>query len=380
MNSCYNGVVLTYQFARRIRERGERRMAVKYQVLADSLRADLIRNSGQKGYKLPTEQELSQRYQLSRQTVRHALRLLEEEGLIHRRQGSGSYTTGLLPGAPPKQIAVVTSFMDDYIFPAILHDASDVFARQGYSTAVYATRNHVGLEREILLRLIEEPVSGLLVEGSKTALPTPNEDLYQRLRQTGMPMVFLHGAYSQLSGVPCVADDNYGGGYRLARHLTGRGHREIAGLFKSDDVQGPQRYHGAVSALRDAGLAIQDSRFAWYDTEDRRRLLEERDDRLLLAFLQKRLQGATAVICYNDEIAFHLIRVLIDGGIRVPEDVAVVSFDNSYLSQLGPVPITSLSHRSRMGRAAAEQMIGLLRGEPAHSKFLEWELVVRSSG
>lgn len=64
----------------------------------------------------------------------------------------------------------------------------------------------------------------------------------------------------------------------------------------------------------------------------------------------------------------------------MPEEVAVVSFDNSYLSQLGPVPITSLSHRSRMGRVAAEQMIGLLQREPARSRALEWELVVRSSG
>lgn len=352
----------------------------KYQLLADRLREDLLRNSGQPGWKLPTELELVQQFRLSRQTVRHALRLLEEEGLIQRRQGSGSYATGLLPGAAPRQIAVVTSFLDDYIFPAILHDASDVFSRQGYSTAVYATENQVSVERDILLRLLEEPVSGLLVEGSKTALPTPNADLYQRLRRAGTPMVFLHGAYGELAGVPCVADDNYGGGYQLARYLTSKGHREIAGIFKSDDVQGPQRYHGAVSALRDAGFFIRDGRFAWYDTEDRRRLLEEKDPRLLVDFLQKRLEGASAVICYNDEIAYHLIQILLETGLRVPEEVAVVSFDNSYLSQISPVPITSLSHRSRMGRVAAEQMAELLRGEAAHSRSLDWELMVRASG
>lgn len=355
-------------------------MAMKYQLLADRLREELARNSGQTGYKLPTEQELSRQYRLSRQTVRHALRLLEEEGLIHRRQGSGSYATGLLPGETSRQIAVVTSFLNDYIFPAILHDASDVFSRQGYSTAVYATENQVGTEREILLRLLEKPVSGLLVEGSKTALPTPNADLYQRLRQTGTPMVFLHGAYAGLDGVPCVADDNFEGGYQLARYLTDRGRREIAGIFKSDDAQGPQRYHGVVSALRDAGLPIQDRRFAWYDTEDRRRLLEEEDGRLLEGFLQTRLGDAAAVICYNDEIAYHLIQALLEAGRQVPEEVAVVSFDNSYLSQLGPVPITSLSHRSRMGRVAAEQIIELLQGGTARSRFLEWELVARSSG
>lgn len=258
-------------------------MGMKYQLLADRLREDLARNGGQAGYRLPTEQELAQQYRLSRQTVRHALALLEEEGLIQRRQGSGSYATGLLPGETPRQIAVVTSFLDDYIFPAILHDASDAFSRQGYSTAVYATENRVGTERQILLGLLEKPVGGLLVEGSKTALPTPNMDLYQRLLQSGTPVIFLHGAYAGLDGVPCVADDNYGGGYQLVRYLADRGHREIAGIFKSDDVQGPQRYHGVVSAMRDAGMNIQDGRFAWYDTEDRFHLLENGDHRCSFA-------------------------------------------------------------------------------------------------
>lgn len=263
-------------------------MASKYQLLADRLREELARNSGRPGYKLPTEQELSRQYHLSRQTVRHALALLAEEGLIQRRQGSGSYATGLLPGEAPRQIAVVTSFLDDYIFPAILHDASDVFSHHGYSTAVYATENRVSTEREILLSLLENPVSGLLVEGSKTA-------------------------------------------------------------------------------LRDGGWSIQDRRFAWYDTEDRSHLLKEEDNRLLKEFLHKRLGGATAVICYNDEIAYHLIQTLLDAGHPVPEEVAVVSFDNSYLSQLGPVPVTSLRHRSHMGRVAAEQILALLDGGTARS-------------
>ena len=355
-------------------------MAAKYQFLADQLRDELSRSSGQPGYKLPTEQELSRQYHLSRQTVRHALRLLEEEGLIQRRQGSGSYATGLPPGTAPHQIAIVASFLDDYIFPVILHDASDVFSRQGYSTAVYATGNQVGTERAVLLRLLEEPVSCLLVEGAKTALPTPNAGLYQRLLRAGTPVVFLHGACAGLDRVPCVADDNYGGGYKLARYLAGKGYREIAGIFKSDDIQGPQRYHGAVSAFRDAGLPIQDGRFAWYDTEDRRCLLEEQEESFLTEFLRRRLGDATAVICYNDEIAYRLIQALLAAGRRVPEDVAVVSFDNSYLSQLGPVPITSLSHRSRMGQEAAEQMVRLLQGEAVHSRSLEWDLIVRSSG
>lgn len=354
-------------------------MGTKYQHLANRLREEIARNGGQTGFRLPTEQELAREYRLSRQTVRHALQLLEEEGLIRRRQGSGSYATGLVPGEAPRQIAVVVPFLDDYIFPSILHDASDVFSAQGYSTAVYATENQVGAEREILLQLLEKPVSGLLIEGAKTALPTPNADLYQRLRQAGIPVVFLHGAYAELGRFPCVADDNYGGGCQLARYLVGKGHREIAGIFKCDDIQGPQRYFGVVTALRDAGLPIQDGHFSWYDTEDRSHL-PEKGGRLLEDFLRNRLGDSTAVVCYNDEIAYHLIQALQAEGRRVPEEVAVVSFDNSYLCQLGPVPITSLSHRSHMGRVAAEQVVELIRSGAAHSKYLEWNLVIRNSG
>lgn len=355
-------------------------MPSKYQRLAEQLRGELLQGGGRKGYKLPTELELAQRWQVSRQTVRHALGLLEEEGIIQRRQGSGSYATGRAPGALPRQIAIITSFLDDYIFPTILHDAQAVFAREGYATLVYATENQIRTERDILLKLLEEPVCGFLVEGTKTALPTPNLDLYQRLCQTGVPMVFLHGACAGVSGAPCVSDDNYGGGYRLARYLMEQGHREIAGLFKSDDIQGPHRYHGAVSAIRDAKLPIRDHRFAWYDTEDRRRMLEERDTRLISRFLQERLDGATAVVCYNDEVASLLIQELLAQGRKTPEDVAVVSFDNSYYSQIGPVPITSLRHKSRMGGVAAEQLIALLGGAAGQSKVLGWELVERASG
>ena len=78
-------------------------------------------------------------------------------------------------------------------------------------------------------------------------------------------------------------------------------------------------------------------------------------------------------------MAYPLIQALLSAGKRVPEDVAVVSFDNSYYSQMGPAPITSLRHRSRMGRAAAEQLLALLEGGTAQSKHLDWELVERAS-
>ena len=355
-------------------------MALKYRLLADRLREEIYVQGWKGGHKLPTEAELSASYSVSRQTVRRAIRILTEEGLVASRHGSGTYTTGMTQSAGTRQVAVVSSFLDDYIFPTVLHDAQNVFSRHGYSVLIFATENQVSREREILQTLLDRPVAGILVEGSKTALPSPNADLYQSLQRASVPMVFLHGAYAELSGIPCISDDNYGGGYKLARYLIDKGHRSIGGIFKSDDAQGPQRYYGCISAIRDRGLPIRDRSFCWYDTTDRAEMLSGGDGGMLRRFLTERLDGVTAVVCYNDEVAFLLIREMLSMGRRVPEDMAVVSFDNSYYSQVGPVHITSLWHRhSRMGQEAAEELMRILQGQPGVSRSLDWELMERAS-
>lgn len=354
-------------------------MASKYERLAQLLREELARLRAAGTTRMPSEAEIVQKYGVSRQTVRHALTLLEEEGLIEKRRGSGTYLKAS-EVTRSTQIAVVASYMNDYIFPNLLRDVQAVLASENYSVAVYATGNSVYEERKILQRLLQEPVAGILVEGAKTALPNPNLDLYERLVQQHTPMVFLHGVYPDLANAVCIGDDNFGGGYQLARHLIELGHQKIAGIFKSDDIQGPLRYQGCISALRDADMLQPDNQYFWYTTEDRLRLVEERNSELLRRFVQENARTCTAVVCYNDEIAFYLIKELLQAGIRVPEDMAVVSFDNSYYSELSTIPITSLGHESHaVGRAAASGLLNMLRGQPSDSQQLPWQLHRRES-
>ncbi len=355
-------------------------MAAKYVVLARLLREELAASGGKPGYRLPTEEALSRRYGMSRQTVRHALQLLVEDGIIEKRQGSGSYLSGSQSAAPPP-VAIIVTFVDDYIFPTVLHNAQQVFAQRGYPTMVYATENRVSREREILQQLLTEPLSGILVEGSKTALPCANADLYRALREKGVPVLFFQGSYWDLDEFPSVCDDNFDGGLQLARRLIGQGHRRVGGIFKCDDMQGPQRYHGLLTGLFQAGLTVEDAHFCWYDTEDRLALVNQEDAGFLRRFLKERLADVTAVVCYNDEIAHFLIRELLSLGRQVPQDVAVVSFDNSYYSQMEPVTITSLSHyQYKTGQVAAQELLALMHGEQPRSRLLDWRLMVRSSG
>lgn len=355
-------------------------MAAKYEQLASILKSELQQLRQQGTARLATEAELSARYHMSRQTVRHALKLLEEEGLIQRRQGSGSYLSGSCARVPRRQIAIITTFPDAPLCPTIVHDAQTRFTEAGYSTLVFATENRVIREREILTGLLEQEISAVLVEGSRTALPTPNGHLFEQLRENGIPVLFLHGVYGNLPGFPCLGDDNFGGGRQLTQYLLSRGHRRFAGIFKSDDIQGPQRYHGVVTTLLNAGISIQDACFFWYDTDDRAALLQNPRCDLLQNFIRHRMGDATAVVCHNDEIAHLLIRKLLEQGLRVPEDISVACFDDSFYSRIGPVPITALGHKSsRPGRAAAAMVLELLDGRTPRPVCLEWELNCRSS-
>ena len=97
-------------------------------------------------------------------------------------------------------------------------------------------------------------------------------------------------------------------------------------------------------------------------------------------YLEQILPGYTAVVCYNDEIASRLVAYLIKQGVRVPQDLAVVSFDNSQYSELAHPRITSLSHGSEnVGSTAAQLLIRLLQGESCQSQLVPWVLMEKES-
>ena len=357
-------------------------MAAKYENLADLLRQDVARIAAEGGDRLPTEHELAREYSVSRQTVRHALQLLEDEELIERRQGSGSYIRQDPNRNSMKQIAVITTFIDNYIFPTILHDVQSVFHSKGYSTLIYSTENEASEEREILLSLLKKDISAVLIEGSKTNFPTPNVDLFAEFRERKIPLLFMHGAYSNITDFPSIIDDNFGGGNQLGRYLLKRGCRNIGGIFKFDDIQGPSRYHGLLTALLESGAKVSDRFFCWYGTDERKSIMSGISNDHLEKFLAKAASEKTldALVCYNDEIASVAVKYLLARGCRIPEDIKIVSFDNSFYSQIGPVTITSLGHgKSRMGIEAAAMLLAIIDGKEPPSEKIRWELYQRAS-
>ena len=114
-------------------------MAIKYKWLAGRLREQLPDYTANGIHRLPTEAAISQRYKVSRQTVRQALSVLEQEGLIEKRQGSGSYITGRSRGED--RIDLLLSSDSAYLYPMLLHDIKKTLAAQGFSTTVHHAKH-----------------------------------------------------------------------------------------------------------------------------------------------------------------------------------------------------------------------------------------------
>jgi len=215
------------------------------------------------------------------------------------------------------------------------------------------------------------------VEGTKTGLPNPNIALYRQLMKKGVPLVFIHGCYEELSGTLYVMDDNAGGSRALVDYLYEKGHRRIAGVFKHDDIQGRQRFSGYMEAIQHHGLAFEDNDVLWYSTEQKERLL---NGDFAETWLNGILSRCSAVVCYNDEIAVRIVNYLTKRGRSVPEDLAVVSFDNSQYSEVSVPRISSLSHAQyNVGGLAAELLFRHIHRESCESKLVPWTLVEKES-
>lgn len=380
-------------------------MAIKYKWLVEQLR-EIISDSIQKGInKLPTEQELAVRYRVSRQTVRAALAVLEDEREIRRIKGSGAYITGLSSLEDRNIVGILIPDEQQYKYPALINDIRVALAAEGFSCKVYPTHNHVDQERQILQFLLKSPLRALIVEPVKSALPSPNTELYQRLIQRGTSILFLGCAYPQLSQIPVIYEDNLYGAGLLVQSLVEKGHSSIAGIFQMDDQRGLERYQGFLDAMQNQGLTVPDRNICWYTTQELDDFRQSQDISFLKKFLERIIPDCTAFICEDDFIAWLLWEELSLGqekkiathaslssslqstGFKTTSadhsfetTIALAAFNTSYLTTSGLLRATTLTHQTHQpGTLAAQMSINKLKGLPVSSQEVPWQLSLPKS-
>lgn len=332
----------------------------KYDILADTLREELKSAVWKAGQRFYSENQLCQKYNLSRQTVRQAISILTDEQLLSSVRGSGTYVTEHAVSSRHQQtrtIGIIVTYLSDYIFPVIIKELEKVFTAADYYVYIASTGNSVSQERKLLQAMLDKQVDGIILEPTKSALPNPNLDICRDLHAQGYPIICINSYYQGLN-LPLVALDDEKAGYIATSHLIDMGHTKLGAVLKSDDIQGHLRYSGFQKAILQKDAELMDERVFWYTTEDISGLDDDAEH------IVKRLDGCTAVLCYNDQIALRVIRMLMDQGINVPEDMSVVSIDDSRFAAIGIVPLTSVHNPAHeIGRVAAENLLSLIAGQ-----------------
>lgn len=351
----------------------------KYLAIKKDIQEKIERQDYALGSKIPSEAELRQQYSVSRHTIRQSLSELVNEGYLIKQQGSGTFVSDYfksdLKRNGKKTIGVITTYLSDYIFPSIIRGIEEELSKHGYSLMLSSTRNNVENERKSLESMINQNVDGLIVEPTKSNLMNPNLNYYLNLAERPTPLIMLNATYEELE-LPVVALNDEVAGKMATEHLIELGHTNIGIITKSDDLQGKNRFKGYLKALYDAKLSFYNDFILRYDTESKE------DIPYLIQNMLNTLELPTAFVCYNDEISVQLIKEIHNRGLKVPEDISVVSHDDSFYSTTLPtVKLTTVEHpKEELGRQAARAIVNAVeKGTKITSKIFEPRLIVRNS-
>ncbi|WP_219838328.1 GntR family transcriptional regulator [Paenibacillus sp. R14(2021)] len=371
--------------------------------------------------KIPSEKELMEQFEVSRITVANALVRLAEEGWIYRIPGRGSFvkeTTGFAQRNKPdftpasaaedhfqgramtlqpqndeaehstqlehaagrisrRMIGLIIPTLEDLFAVRLIAGVNEVLKEHGYHLYVVFSNNDIETEKKLILESIASGASGLIIFPSDAE--TYNEEILA-LKMRNYPFVLID---RYLAGVETnfVCTDGLEGAKLALHHLWELGHRDIA--ICSDTplptITVSDRINGYMEALKQLGAMINPSMILTDFEVDYTQINE---DHPLFRFIRNRM--ATAYITLNAKLGGYIFNIARQIGLKVPEDISILTFDNpspSYDESGFYTHISQSEHE--IGTDAADILINLLENRSPANKYSKIvkvpELVVRSS-
>lgn len=331
-------------------------------MIANEIKRQIMTGKYKVGEVIPTELELQKKHEVSRHTVRQAITVLSNEGYLRSEKGSGTYVDNLYLKrknnslvTQDKTIGVMTTYISNYIFPDIIHGIEKELRSQGYSLLLASTNNDINQERECLEMMLERNIRGLIVEPTKSNEYNPNLSYYIQLSEKNIPIVMINAYYEELSP-SYVAMNDTKAGQILCDYLIKQGHRKIVMVTKIDDLQGKYRLKGFLKSYAQNKLPVKSNQIFTFKTSTEKTVIQE-----IIEYYKQSVEKPTAIICYNDEMAWQLIEALGEAQIKVPDEISIVGYDDSILSMAGQVEITTIAHpKEQMGIDAVNLLLRLI--------------------
>ncbi len=273
------------------------------------------------------------------------MRVVQEHHFVPNVTATG------LAGGRTRLIGVLAPPLTWPAVPEIMHGVAEYIEDTSYEIVLYSIgfeRNHFDvLDRILAMRM----VSGLLaiVPGELS------RHLIERSQQ-GLPLVMIDDQEEPTS-IPWVGIDNFASAYTATRHLLELGHRRIAHMLGPQSYYcAVERYKGYCQALRDADIAVDPTLLLQgrFEPASGRQCARE-------LFSRHKDSWPTAIFVANDQMAYGVLAVAEEQGVRVPEDIAVVGFDDNNLSaHMRPALTTIRQPFAEMGHKAIETLLTMI--------------------
>jgi LacI family transcriptional regulator len=268
-------------------------------------------------------------------------------------------------------VGLLLADVSNPFFPAVVRGIEDVLWRKQYNLVLCNTDYRKDKEAAYLRHLLDKRLDGLILASTAS-----DSDDVLRLQSERVPFVMLNRRHVSAK-THYVGMDNEGGVGMAMEHLLALGHRRI-GFIKgrADSSAAEERYQGYRKALRQAGIPFDEALVAYGD-------YTIESGHAAAVGLMGRPRLPTAIVSANDFMAFGAMALFKERGLRVPEEMSVIGFDDIFVSALPWIELTTVRPQSwQLGARAAELLLALIGGQEtglAHEVILPNELIRRAT-
>lgn len=267
-------------------------------------------------------------------------------------------------------IGVVVPEFITFFFPEIIIGIQEVMNDAGYQVLICQSNESSKLERKNIEMLENSMVEGLIVSVTKES---KNIDLYKRLIEERMPLVFINRVLPELEASQVIIDDRKCA-YKVVEHLIKCGYKRIAHLAGNEHLSVTQRrVEGYLDALHAYNIPFYDQYLMYVGVQQDRA-------KVGINYLLSLKDKPDAIFAVNDPIAIGVMMELKKRGLKVPDDIAVVGFTESPIGRI--LDLSSVAQPTKeMGYTAAELLLKKINNPdaPIEVKIFDAPLNIRSS-
>lgn len=335
----------------------------KYIELAGKIRRLVKEQNLKNGDALPSERKLAELFVCNHLTVRKALRVLENEKLIHKVPSKGNFV-GHRSAASPNKGILGFIFPDDEIFYYKIFSALESkFSELNMHPVVHLTHN-IKEKEEKILDFLEDC-------GANALIAVPNMQCLESYRKLTVPLLFFDLYLKELP-VPYVITDDYQGATSAVECLLSLGHRKIAYISGTYDPTSKLRGQGYLDTLAKSNISVPPEYIKCQEPTREWGYYAVRE-------LFNSANPPTAIFCGNDTVAAGVFRYLTAQKIPVPGKCSIISFGNTPIAE--DLNLASVSQNSaRIIDALGSNLQIILKGDIApRETLISTNLVLRGS-